>query len=90
MKLRVTIAGLAVLVAVGGVACAMSENRGANPETEVADPYEPARQRMVTTQIEARGITLNALVRKARASQYAPQPIFTLDDGPKRYEVWLK
>jgi protein-L-isoaspartate(D-aspartate) O-methyltransferase len=56
MTLRVTIAGLAVLVTAGGVACAMSENQGAKPETEVADPYEPGRQRMVTTQIEARGI----------------------------------
>ena len=56
MTLRVTIAGLAVLVTAGDVACAMSENQGAKPHTEAADPYESGRQRMVTTQIEARGI----------------------------------
>jgi len=56
LTLRVTIAGLAVLVTAGGVACAMSENQGAKPQTEAADTYEPHRQRMVTTQIEARGI----------------------------------
>ena len=44
----------------------------------------------VQEKIESRGITLDALVRKARVSQYAPQPIFSLDDGPKRYEVWLE
>ena len=44
----------------------------------------------VQEKIEARGITLDSLVRKARKSQYVPQPIFTLDDGPKRYEVWLE
>lgn len=44
----------------------------------------------VREKIESRGITLDALVRKARASQYAPQPVFSLDDGPKRYEMWLE
>ncbi len=44
----------------------------------------------VREKIESRGITLDALVRKARASQYAPQPVFSLDDGPKRCETWLE
>ena len=33
---------------------------------------------------------LGALVKKARANQYAPQELFELEDGPKTFTVWLE
>ncbi len=57
---------------------------------EAIDELQNIIDPQVQEKIESRGITLDALVRKARVSQYAPQPVFSLDDGPKRYEVWLE
>jgi len=40
--------------------------------------------------IQERGIDLKELIREVRRNQYAPQPIFSLTDGTKLYEVWLE
>ncbi|MEE9129124.1 MAG: hypothetical protein V3T84_03835 [Phycisphaerales bacterium] len=57
---------------------------------EVIDELQNIIDPQVQQKIQKRGIVLKTLIRKARASQYAPQPVFSLDDGPKRYEVWLE
>ncbi len=44
----------------------------------------------VKQKIESRGITLTDMVRKVRRTQYAPQEVFNLEDGNKRYEVWMQ
>ena len=62
--------GFAGLVTISGVACAMGESNGAKEPPQAADPFEARRLHMVTTQIEARGVSdpcvLGALRRVPR------------------------
>jgi predicted unusual protein kinase regulating ubiquinone biosynthesis (AarF/ABC1/UbiB family) len=44
----------------------------------------------VRARIEQRGISLAALVRRARERQLAPQPVFQLREGTQTVEVWLE
>ncbi len=44
----------------------------------------------VRSRIEARGISVPELVKQARVLRYAPQPLLDLEDGVKRFEVWLE
>jgi protein-L-isoaspartate(D-aspartate) O-methyltransferase len=84
----VALFGLAGLVTITGVACAMGESNGAKESPQAADPFESRRLRMVATQIEARGISdpcvLDAMRRiprhvfvpaEAREEAYADRPL---------------
>ena len=53
---------------------------------ELHDVIDPE----VRQKIESRGITISEMVRKVRKTQYAPQEVFNLQDGNKRYEVWMQ
>ena len=44
----------------------------------------------VLERIAARGVDLDSLVGNARANGFAPQPLFELEDGLRRYAVWLE
>ena len=57
---------------------------------ETIDELQKIIDPQVQQKIQRRGIVLKTLIRKPRSSRYARQPVFSLDDGPKRYEVWLE
>lgn len=40
--------------------------------------------------IDARGIDLVEIVRRVRSQQFAPQPIFSLEDEDKHFVIWLE
>jgi protein-L-isoaspartate(D-aspartate) O-methyltransferase len=74
--LKVALLGLAGLVTISGVACAMGESNGAKESPQTVDPFEALRLRMVATQIEARGVSdrcvLDAMRRVPRHAFVPP------------------
>lgn len=62
----------------------------ATPPAQAIDELQDIIDPQVQQKIQRRGIVLKSLIGKERASQDAPQPVFSLDDRPKRYEMWLE
>jgi hypothetical protein len=56
----------------------------------VVEALEDAMGPDLARTVSARGINVDALVRRIRASGYVPQDVFALRDGPKRVRVWLE
>jgi predicted unusual protein kinase regulating ubiquinone biosynthesis (AarF/ABC1/UbiB family) len=56
----------------------------------VVDDLENAMDPETLAKVRNRGIDLAAIVSRVRASGYAPQEVFTLDEGPKQIRVWLQ
>jgi hypothetical protein len=57
---------------------------------QVVDDLEAVMDEGTLEKVRKRGIDLKRIVSRVRASGYAPQDVFTLDEGPKRIRVWLQ